>query len=126
MRERLGPDTVKQATNVVSDVGVDAASGPDEGRQRSDACEAYRQRLVAGAVRLPPKGFDDMEPLFAFTNPLGMPSPSPSLLVERYDFSDSQWHTHQHVDQVIALYLKPTEVLHALDSSGHSDRKSVV
>lgn len=61
-----------------------------------------------------------MPPLFTLADPMGPPSPSPSLRVERYDVSSGDWHTHRHVEQVIALYLKATTVRHALEGSGTS------
>jgi AraC family transcriptional regulator len=39
--------------------------------------------------------------------PVGRPSPSPSLLVERFDLETSHWQTHLHTDQVVALCLRP-------------------
>ena len=44
--------------------------------------------------------------------PKGHVSPSPSLLVERFDLHESHWQTHMHPDQVIALYLQPTTMRH--------------
>ncbi len=47
-----------------------------------------------------------IQPLMGKT-PVGRPSPSPSLLVERFDLETSYWQTHLHTDQVVALCLKP-------------------
>jgi AraC family transcriptional regulator len=47
-----------------------------------------------------------IQPLVGKT-PVGRPSPSPSLLVERFDLETSQWQTHLHTDQVVALCLRP-------------------
>ncbi len=38
------------------------------------------------------------------------------MLVERFDFVQRDWQTLTHVDQVLALYLKPTSVLHMSES----------
>lgn len=61
-----------------------------------------------------------MAPLFTFAAPIGPPAPSPSLRVERYEFSNGEWHTHRHVDQVVALYLKPANVRHTVGSFGNA------
>jgi AraC family transcriptional regulator len=49
---------------------------------------------------------DAIRPLIPSGDPVGPPSPSPSLLIERFDLTPTGWLTHAHVDQVVALYLK--------------------
>lgn len=55
-------------------------------------------------------------PLIGWGDPVGRPSRSPSMLVERFDFVQQDWKTLTHVDQVLALYLKPTSILHMSES----------
>ena len=55
---------------------------------------------------------------FIPVQPVGIPSPSPSLLVERFDLATSHWQTHSQVDQVLSLHLKPTLVLYQGESKG--------
>jgi AraC family transcriptional regulator len=68
-----------------------------EAHQRSNRILAYRE------CRLQP-----MIP----AEPVGEPSPSPSLLVERFDLATSHCQTHSHVDQVLSLHLKPNQVVY--------------
>jgi len=42
--------------------------------------------------------------------PSGAPSPSQSLLVERFDLEPTGWQTHMHMDQVLVLYLQAARV----------------
>jgi AraC family transcriptional regulator len=42
--------------------------------------------------------------------PCGALSPSPSLLVERFDLEPTEWQTHMHMDQILVLYLQPARV----------------
>jgi AraC family transcriptional regulator len=50
--------------------------------------------------------------------PVGVPSPSPSLLVERFDLATSHVQTHSHVDQILSLHLKPNHVLYEVENHG--------
>jgi AraC family transcriptional regulator len=50
--------------------------------------------------------------------PVGIPSPSPSLLVERFDLATSHSQTHSHVDQILSLHLKPNHVLYEAENHG--------
>jgi AraC family transcriptional regulator len=45
----------------------------------------------------------------------GVISPSPSLLVERHDHVPTYWQTHILTDQLVAIFLKPSIVQHALE-----------
>src|SRR5258706_9766023 len=62
-----------------------------------------------------------IQPLMGKT-PLSRPSPSPSLLVERFDLETSHWQTHLHTDQVVALCLKPPITEH--ERKGECGRES--
>src|SRR5260370_38586837 len=62
-----------------------------------------------------------IQPLMGKT-PLSRPSPSPSLLVERFDLETSHWQTHLHADQVVAQCLKPPITEH--ERKGECGRES--
>ncbi len=63
---------------------------------------------------------DRIQPLISAT-PAGPVSPSPSLLIERFDIEPTDWQTHVHLNQVVALYLKPSRVLHKLAGGPTAD-----
>jgi AraC family transcriptional regulator len=50
--------------------------------------------------------------------PAGEPSPSGSLLVERFDLATSLCQTHSHVDQILSLHLKPNHILYEGQNCG--------
>lgn len=47
-----------------------------------------------------------LRPIFDL-DPIGPPSPSPSLLVERFDLDRADWQTHVPDDHLITLFLAP-------------------
>jgi len=55
------------------------------------------------------------EPLIR-ADPAGSISPSPSLLVERFDLGRSDWEAHLLTDQIVTLFLKPTTIGHVSES----------
>ena len=78
-------------------------------------------KAVQGQSRILGLKDGGIQPLMGKT-PLSRPSPSPSLLVERFDLETSHWQTHLHTDQVVALCLKPPITEH--ERKGECGRES--
>jgi len=56
----------------------------------------------------------ETKPMLAMT-PQGLPSPSPSLLVERFEVPQGGRQTHYLNDHIVTLFLHPAEIHHARD-----------
>jgi AraC family transcriptional regulator len=57
----------------------------------------------------------ETKPLVSSAPPVGPVSPSPSLLIERFDLPPTEWQTHSHLDQVVAIYFTQSKLHHAND-----------
>jgi AraC family transcriptional regulator len=73
---------------------------------RGDSCRWHQQKSFQ---RIVAKREGRVQPIFD-SPPLGCPSPSSSLLVERYDLAETDWQTHELADQVLTLFLKPAKL----------------
>jgi AraC family transcriptional regulator len=63
--------------------------------------------------RIPALRDGKIQPIFD-QQPLGQPSPSPTLLVERFDLPASDWRNHILPDQMLALFVKPAVLQRSL------------
>lgn len=73
---------------------------------RADNCPWGRQE---SPERIVAKRDGRVQPIFD-SPPLGCPSASSSLLVERFDLDETDWQTHELPEQVLTLFLKPAKL----------------
>lgn len=86
---------------------------PDEGKvERNLAANPTQSGEFSRRITTIQEG--KRQPIYA-ANPIGNPSPSSTLLVERYDLQSVPWQSHQATEQLLMLCLKPGIVRYSLE-----------